>query len=109
MSKNFFTKKITDIKVHHTYKLRVPTFSKDSDRSDHTTAFNIYMGQTHFQNYHKQKIHDTKECKKQLQDKLLLAFNNGVVIPDNPKQKTAKIRKVGSREKKNHQKVSELT
>ncbi|WZZ00304.1 hypothetical protein YC2023_072632 [Brassica napus] len=88
---------------------KAPTFSKDSDPSDHTTTFNIYMGETHFPNYHKQKRHDTKECKTQLQDELLPAFNKGVVIPGTPKKKTAKIRKVGSREKKNHQKVSELT
>ncbi|KAF8087330.1 hypothetical protein N665_0589s0011 [Sinapis alba] len=43
-----FTKKITDIRVRHHDKLRVPSFRGDSDPSDHITSFNIAMGRAYF-------------------------------------------------------------
>ncbi|KAF8113528.1 hypothetical protein N665_0049s0043 [Sinapis alba] len=46
--KTSFTKKITDIRVRHQDKLRVPSFRGDSDPSDHMTSFNIAMGRAYF-------------------------------------------------------------
>ena len=43
-----FTKKITDVRVRHQDKLRVPSFRGDSDPSDHMTSFNIAMGRAYF-------------------------------------------------------------
>ncbi|KAF8045002.1 hypothetical protein N665_5813s0001 [Sinapis alba] len=43
-----FTQKITDIRVRHQDKLRIPSFRGDSDPSDHMTSFNIAMGRAYF-------------------------------------------------------------
>lgn len=43
-----FTTKITKIQVRHSEKLKISSLSNKIDHSDHMTAFNIAMRQTHF-------------------------------------------------------------
>lgn len=45
---DFFTKEVTDAKVHQTEKFRILTYSGDSDPSDHVKAFNISMRHARF-------------------------------------------------------------
>lgn len=46
--KNPFSKRITDVKVLPTDKLRIMYYSGDSDTTDHVMEFNIALGRAHF-------------------------------------------------------------
>ena len=43
-----FSRRITDVRYRPAKKIRLPTFARKADPTDHITAFNIAMGQTNF-------------------------------------------------------------